>query len=425
MKLFSFWLSIIPLFFPLYLIRWTVLGVPTTLLEILVGMTLVWGLTFLRPGSFRRFFGHVSWRSPLLPTLFFLVASTLSMVMVPAITLDINGDLVESARIAQGIWKGWIVMPLVYFVMVYLIKKDSIWWARTFKALAFSGFLMGAWAIWQMVMGDYVTSDGRASGPFESANYLSLYLAPVTLMTFTQWLKAFKGKMEERIGWTLLLAVMVIGLVGSQSYAAFIALAAGVIFYLIFTKDLSFKYKKSAFVVAGILGIIGILVQFNTPKFQQFLDFSNRTSSSVRIEVYTIATKLIQQHPFFGIGLGQFEVQYQVNAPEILGHAPYEWVMLHPHNLLLAWWLNTGLLGLMAMGWLVVGVFWKGLHHEKERLWTRWFHQVKEWVVGPEFQIRLIGLSMLVVILVHGLFDTPFFKNDLAYLWWLVLMMGV
>jgi O-antigen ligase len=397
------------------------MGIPTTLLEMMVGLTALWGITFIRPFHLKK----LSWRLPLTLVGLFFLAATISMLMVPSVTFDINGDLVESARLAQGIWKGWMVMPLVYFLMICFTSKDREWWSRTFKFLAISGFVMGAWAIGQMMTENFSTWDGRASGPFESANYLSLYLAPVILMTFAEWLKAFKGRLWKRVVWQFALAVMVLGLWGSQSYAAFIALAVGVIFYLIFTKDLTIRLKKIAFISMVVIGLIGLLTQLDTPKFQQFLDFSDRTSSSVRIEVYTIATKLIQQHPWVGIGLGQFEVQYQVNAPEILGHAPYEWVMLHPHNLFLALWLNTGLLGLLAMMGLVGWIFWRGFHNKKKHLWERWFHQIKGGVASPEFQIRLIGLSMLVVILVHGLFDTPFFKNDLAYLWWLVLAMGL
>ena len=335
-------------------------------------------------------------------------------------TLDINGDLVESARMAQGIWKGWMVMPLLYFFMIFVIEKEINWWSRVFMALAVSGLGLSFWAIFQMVTGDFSTWDGRASGPFESANYLSLYLAPILGMAFIQWSRQWR-----HFGWGVVSLVLATGLWGTESYAAFIAVAAGVAFFILLNPHFT-RRQKTAFFVSGAVTVSFLIgLQWNTPKFQQFLDFSNRTSSSVRVEVYTIARELIHRHPLLGIGLGQFEVQYQLNAPEILGHAPYEWVMLHPHNLFLAWWLNTGLLGLVAMLWLVGAVFWKGLHCEHDSFLSRWFGRMREWVKGPELQIRLVGLSMLVVTLAHGLFDTPFFKNDLAYLWWLVLVMGI
>ena len=36
-------------------------------------------------------------------------------------------------------------------------------------------------------------------------------------------------------------------------------------------------------------------------------------------------------------------------------------------------------------------------------------------------KIRTIGLALLVIILAHGMFDTPFFKNDLAMIFWMIV----
>ena len=63
--------------------------------------------------------------------------------------------------------------------------------------------------------------------------------------------------------------------------------------------------------------------QADTEKFKQFFDFTNRSSSGVRVQIYTIAWDLIKQHPILGIGLGQFEQVYQTQAVSILGTAPF------------------------------------------------------------------------------------------------------
>jgi putative inorganic carbon (HCO3(-)) transporter len=429
MTLFKDWLAILPLFIPLYLLRFDVFGIPTTLFECMVGLTAVVGFAlFVRPKSFKNWVkkhDFRSWRNPLWPILLFFVAATISMMIVPNVTPDVNGDLVESARIAQGIWKGWIVMPLVYFGMIYLIDKDEEWWLFTMRALAISGFMVSMYAIRQILFGTFDTWDLRASGPFESANYLSLYITPILLLTIINLFKDHDCTFCELIWWGLMITGMSVALWGSQSYAAFISFAVGAAFYFFFTPTVSVKKKRILFTAGVAAAALLITSQMDTPKFQQFIDVENRTSSSVRLEVYDISTELVKQNPFLGIGLGQFEVQYQVNAPIILGHAPYEWVMLHPHNLALAFWLNTGLLGLISIIWLVLLVIWKGLHSEKESLFNRWFHKAKKKAENPVYPLRLIAISMLVVILVHGLFDTPFFKNDLAYLWWLVLVMGL
>jgi hypothetical protein len=426
MKQFRLWLSVLPLFFPLYLVRFDVIGIPTTLLEVLVGMTAVWGvIAFVRPKQVIKWLNdqREEWKDRAFwPVLLFLIAAIVSLFVASPETIDINGEIVQSGRLAFGIWKGWIVMPLVYFGMLYVVKRDDDFVSRSNLALILSGVGLSVWAVYQMVTGDFYTIDGRASGPFNSANYLALYLAPVLLAGVLSVVRFIEEQEWQRVGvFSAMVLFMGFALWGTQSYAAFIAFAAGLGFYVWVSPKTPKQVKWGSFGLALFVAGILMVSQSGTQKFQEFLDFEERTSSSVRIEVYEIASDLIQQHPLLGIGLGQFELQYPLNAPEVLGHAPYEWVMIHPHNLILALWLNTGLLGLVSMSWLVGFVFVKHFRHESswvpgfvQRLW-------KKITQKPSTQVQLMWLSMLVVILVHGLFDTPFFKNDLAYLWWLVL----
>ncbi len=430
MTKYRFWLSLLPLLFPLYLVRFEIAGVPTTLLEVVVLILVAWGLTqFVRERNcFKWFKYHVKQgqKSPLWPMVLFLVAATISMNIVPEITFNIDGVEIQSERIAQGVWKGWIVVPAMFFFMANAVRGKDKWWTRSFRALVVSGFGLSLWAIYQVVSGDFITIDARASGPFESANYLALYLAPVVLAGGALAVKFFYEK-NKSWGWVLMAMtlVMAIALWGTQSYASFIALGVGTGFYLLLHPRISRKHKLWGLGFAATLVAVLLVTQQGTQKFDQFLDFEGRTSSSVRMEVYEISLNLIKEAPIVGVGLGQFEVQYMLAAPDVLGHAPLEWVMLHPHNEVLAFWLNTGLLGLFAMTWLIVLAFIKILHREAphlppflQRFWARF----KD---GPSTQLQLIGLAMLVVILTHGLFDTPFFKNDLAYLWWWVLAMLV
>lgn len=414
MSLYRQWLSWLPLFFPLYLVRWEVGGVPSTLLEGVMGVTALWGLFFVRPRSAWVWFKREihAWKTrPTVWVILFVVAATISMLRVPPTMLTVDGEMAMTARVAQGIWKGWIVMPAFYFFMLQAIPKPVLWWQRTWVALGLSGIVLSGLAVYQMITGDYLTTDGRASGPFESANYLALYLGPVLLGAVIHALESLtvrKWKSGTLCGLATLF--MAVAFWGTQSYAAFIAFGAGLGVYALLHPRILSRHKLIFIGVAGLVAIGLFLSQLNTEKFQEFLDFENRTSSSVRVEVYTIAITLIREHPIAGIGLGQFELLYAVRAPEILGHVPYEWVMLHPHNLLLAFWLNTGLLGVLSMG-VVVAVMVRNVWRQRR---------------ATVFTLyRLMAMSMLALILVHGLFDSPFWKNDLSYLWWLVLAMGL
>jgi hypothetical protein len=86
------------------------------------------------------------------------------------------------------------------------------------------------------------------------------------------------------------------------------------------------------------------------------------------------------------------------------------------------------------MLWFLFLIFWKPIPNAPSfcqlfrqgfrAFWRQWQAYFDQKMVSTESFSR-IAKAMLVMTLVHGLFDTPFFKNDLAYLWWLMLAMGI
>ncbi|KKT75913.1 MAG: hypothetical protein UW70_C0026G0001, partial [Candidatus Peregrinibacteria bacterium GW2011_GWA2_44_7] len=159
------WLSISPLFFPLYLVRFEVAGIPTTLLEVLIAVTALWWMVDrMRGFSLGRFLlmmKQQGLRNPLYPVGLFAVAATLSLLIVPDTIVDITGETLYAARSAQGIWKGWIVAPLIYFFMLWSTPKTFEFWRSNLMALTFSGVGLSFFALQQMISGDYMTLDGR------------------------------------------------------------------------------------------------------------------------------------------------------------------------------------------------------------------------------------------------------------------------
>jgi O-antigen ligase len=176
-------------------------------------------------------------------------------------------------------------------------------------------------------------------------------------------------------------------------------------------KGKRFPWKTVAvfFTVAAFL-LVSVFV-IDPSKLSAVFQFGMRNSSSVRVEVYTIAVNLIRENWLTGIGPGQFPAYYQFESVRILGHVPYEWNMLHPHNLYLAFWLNLGLAGIVSLIWLVWLMFMECLKYMRAFA----FGAIKE---VPK--IKIIGFTLMLAILVHGFLDTPFFKNDLALLFWLI-----
>jgi len=240
------------------------------------------------------------------------------------------------------------------------------------------------------------TYDFRLSGFFESANYLSLYIGPPLLLGVYYVLH---GTMLERRGELLNLAsvtVMSHALFLTQSYAAIIAIFGALGLYILVLLVRARVGILKLFTGLLVLFIVFVAIavsQWNSRKFQQFLDFENRSSSTVRLEIYDISLGLIETYPVTGVGPGLFQGYYQTKGPDILERAPMEWNIPHPHNVFLAFWLNAGLLGLLAL----LGII--ALAHIR-------------------FTYPLVALWGIVI---HGFFDTPFWKNDLSMVFWLVV----
>jgi len=80
--------------------------------------------------------------------------------------------------------------------------------------------------------------------------------------------------------------------------------------------------------------------------------------------------------------------------------------LLYPHNIFLNFWLEIGLLGLMAFIWTIVSFFRKGFN----TLWT-----------NHNSLIQIGIMSAMTCLIIHGLIDVPYFKNDLAVLFWILV----
>ena len=342
--LFPRLIALFPLLFPLYLVRGEPFGIPVTLPEVILGFAFVFFLMRERP-RLREFWVAPVW--------IFVGAAVLSVLIVPDISFMVDGTEFPARLKALGILKGWILAPILYFFMArfYFREKPSLI-ALALRALVAGGMVLSLMALVQVWTGEFTTPDGRASGPFESANYLALYLGP--LFSFSVFALMKEKENPQRIFCAAALLLIGAALYFTDSYAAWLSVIGTLgVALLLFVREQSLKVRVGMGALAVLLAGLLVLSQLNTEKGQQFFEFSERSSSSVRIQVYEISLNLLKENPLLGIGLGQYEQVYQTSAERILGEAPFEWVMIHPHNLFLALWLNLGFIGFFAFLWLL------------------------------------------------------------------------
>jgi len=426
---------LLPALIPFYLLRFNIGSIPIYLVEgfiLLAAIPVFWKMILPDSKNFQEksalkkvflLFNEMIGRKhrpfkEFLTSVFFPISLFLIACFVS--TIIVSGDAYSHA---MGIFKSWVIIPILFFFVLYKNFKQNKDIEIAMYAYTASALLLSFWGIWQAISGSYLTIDSRVSGPFESANYLAMYIAPVFVYLMVRFIQTFlNGKVETadmkwnalelRIYIALIGVFLFIALILTQSYGGILGALGALFVYIIYERFNVTRKKNKIFlnkiiIITIIIGLLGgaVVAALNMPKFKNLTKFSEHTSIGTRIEVWTVGIKLIQENPILGVGLGEYEAQYTLHAKELLGKNPYESVRLHSHNTLIETWLNSGLLGIASLMWIIVLMFM----------------QIKKTASTYRKNILVAGLVMLVYILLHGIIDVQIWKNDLALIFWLIV----
>lgn len=374
------------LILPTYLVKFWIVGIPTTWLELAIyAVFLAWAIR--KQLDCQKVLWI--WQEYKIPLILLGLGLFVGSVFSTQITVSL------------GIVKGWFVDPVLLGLILLSSKNSTNKIVRQASlGLVVSGFVLSLFAIGQVVSGNFITIDQRASAWFTSANYLSLFLVPVMIMGGALFNKSSAG--IWRTGLIMAEIIMAVAVYFTFSYAGWLALLIGVL-----TAYLLIKPNWIS-VAWWCLGLVGVVVsQWHHPKFQQMLDLAGRSSSHVRLQVWQTTLLMIKQHWFTGIGLGLFEQRYLEFAKQIF-HPPIELIMLHSHNIFLQFWINLGVLGFIGFVWLLV----KWIKH----IWS---------LIREHNMITITIFAAMVALLVQGMLDVAYWKNDLSALFWIIFTLGV
>lgn len=366
-----------------YLLRSDLVGIPVTFLELVIlaavgGWTVRWisGSALVAPRLPR------SW---LLPLGLLLASATVSAAISP------------DPRAAWGQWKAYLVEPLLLTVMLHSTVRTRRARALLLYSVGIAGVGVAILALTQWFTGvgiarpEWVApATRRVTAMFTSPNAVGLLLAPLVAL-FAGWLVMRPAPLgTKRFPWHVLvkaavLALLLPAIAATRSAGALLGLAAAGAVLLVAAS----KRRALPLLVAGVIAAAALLA---SPLRTQFTDHSAEN----RRTLWRGSVAYLLQSPsrfLLGNGLAGFPTTLEgFRDPVKLER------VLYPHTLILNFWLELGLAGLVAMVWLL-------------GLAIRRAVQVRE----------LAALAALAAIVIHGLVDVPFFKNDLAVLWWVVL----
>ncbi len=353
----------------------------------------------------------------------------------------------SETRTSAGILKGWFFAPFLFFLIFVSATKEESVARRSLCALALSGAATAFTAIiyWLAPESAGVTYDGRLRAFYLSANHLAMYLAPAVLIIFnfqfspkkSLWLptgqaifnKFSNFKFTKQIYPVFLFFLILFAFYHTYSFGAWLGVFTAIIFVLAVNYWLANK-KKSNFIYIAVLLIFlaGIIFsQANADKFKNMINFSYPSISS-RAVIWRVAGDILKDNWAFGIGPGVFQNYYLKKQADYL---PYpEWAVPQPHNIFLAFWLQTGIMGLigflMILGWFFktgVGILKNQKYGNKVIASFRQSAEAKQsrGLSKTTVCLATICLAIMIYTIIHGLTDTTYWKNDLALIFWLII----
>lgn len=344
-----------------------------------------------------------------------------------------------------GILKAYFIEPIMFFIVFVNVfsarggsalggkikeNREKIFWA-----LAISALVVSSVAIYQRLTGNLLPADwvgtGRVTGVFAYPNALGLYLGPMVMILLGWVIFNF----QKQIKILTFLAVIILSLAAiyfSHSQGALIGIIiAAVVFGILY----NLRSRVMVIVIAAIalitLGLSpALLGRLQSKILLRDLDGQIRQQQWVETKKMLLDGRVIA-----GAGLANYQSAvapyhqegifvWDYSDPNFLSKIrasadfrathwqPLE-IYLYPHNILLNFWSELGAAGMLLFIWIIGKFIIIGFKLLKTET----------------LDIRYLVLGLLcamVVIVVHGFVDVPYFKNDLAVLFWaLVGMLGV
>ncbi len=388
---------------PTYLIRFSVFGIPATWLEVMI-------LVLFAVSLYRK---QIDWQKFRKDCFFWPIVAVL---FAATVAVFVSPDKIH----ALGAWKAYFVEPVLYYIILISLitvrrNIEGLFWALGFSVLYIAVSVLiqrfTFWGVPQAFMLPGGVGVDRSTSFFGYPNALGLYLGPIVIL--------YLGFLNYKNPDSLLLYfshfyrfILKLLVIVSGFWCIWLAQSEGAIYAIIFCVWLMlFANKKTRLTSLIIVAFGGIIVLANSGL--RDLIISKLTladySSTIRKLIWGETWEMLKNSWFFGAGLAGYPVAI------VPYHAHWFEVFPYPHNILLNLWSELGILGILAFGFVAVRYIGLNLMNIFSIVWKKTEKLPFDKVAS--FVFLLIGLEMLI----HGLVDVPYFKNDLSVLFWIMI----
>ncbi len=462
---------------PLYLVRFSVFGIPSTLLELMILIVFFVWISKNYKQTFKNIKSKIKRNKSIKSNRYPFDLELILVLIISFIAMGVSGF----SNPAMGIWKAYFFEPIIVYLLIFNVffkkeKEESFNLNKIFFKIIFplsiSAFFISSFAIYQKISGNFIPNElwaasetRRVTSFFAYPNAVGLFLGPIFMLMFAyllsvynkykkqscrvecirwspfdvHWFKTMPLKEKITFSFIKLSSVLsILAIYFARSEGAIIAIALAVALMLFFSRSFrSFGVNRLLIISSTIFLLIFISVYSPLREYTINKISLNDFSGQIRkAQWQDTAIMLRDGHYLFGAGLAGFQkviepyhsagVYIKNNdldferlikvSPEYQAKhwQPLE-IFLYPHNIFLNFWVELGLLGMLIFIWIILKVFYlnlKILFSEK---------------LKTEDRYLLLGtMSAMFVLVIHGIVDVPYFKNDLAVIFWVIVaLMGV
>ena len=432
---------------PSYLIRFSIFNIPLTLLEAMILIAfIVW---FLK--NYKEIISNLKlkinskFKTKILKLKNYPFDKEIILLLIISFIAIAVAGFTDSAF---GIWKAYFFESILVFILIFNVfqnkEKKEINFTKIFWSITISTFIVSVFAIYQKITGNFIFNElwaeektRRVVSFFGYPNAVGLYLGPIILIMFGWIIEKLKNKSKKLkivfIGLTIIISLLSIYF--AKSEGALVGVIAGFIVFGLLSG------RKIRLIIILLVFIFGTSIMFYHPIRDYAVKkiFLKDLSGEIRKQQWKETWKMMTESKIrfiFGSGLSNYQNAIKPyhqegiffnkeNDPDfrrkiVIFNNKYRaehWqpieIYMYPHNIFLNFWTELGLAGLLLFVWIII----------------------KFWIIGIKLiknnnknnKYLIIGLiCSMVVIVIHGLVDVPYFKNDLSIIFWiLIAMIGI
>lgn len=251
-------------------------------------------------------------------------------------------------------FKSRFISPLIGIFIIFLFNFEKKHIIALLSCFSFSLLINAIFIIYQFSQGLSGRLVGLASG-YMLLCAMNLLILPI-IFSLTLYKSSLSNKL--RLFYLITILINIPAIIFENTRIVWIALS--ITYFIIIL--VSLKNKKLILpLLATVVLSCSIFFQHSPQSFDRLTSITNLSyqnqSNYERLLMWQSATNMFIEHPLFGVGVGNYHEQYITNY-----RSPYsredQW---HPHNVPLAMFSETGLIGGISYIFLFIYLYYSAI----------------------------------------------------------------